>query len=292
MNYLFISFITFLLTISLSFLGSLKGPYFMGYPTLMLISITGYLIHYLIFIPSYLFKTEKFYDITGTISYLVMSFIALISLNQFHLRSKILVFLVIVWALRLGIFLLLRVFDVGEDRRFKDVKTTLTRFLMWFSISALWVFLTTFNAFTTILSNDDSSLDIFFNIGMFIWLIGFLFEVVADEQKRRFRKNEENNGKFISSGLWSLSRHPNYFGEILIWIGIFIISIPVLEGWQFLSIISPLFVILLLTKVSGVNLLEESAEKRWGKDKKYQLYRDVTPVLMPFVSKKNKKTSN
>ena len=198
-------------------------------------------------------------------------------------RSKVVVVMVIVWAMRLGLFLFIRVLKVGEDSRFEDAKNSFVTFLMFFNISGLWVFLTTANALTLILNNSDLFGDFQFFVGLTIWIIGFSFEVIADEQKRRFRKKTENQGMFIVSGLWSISRHPNYFGEILIWTGMAIISLPVLSGWQYATLISPIFVTLLLTRISGVNLLEESADKKWGHLDNYQDYKKNTAVLVPFI---------
>ena len=154
---------------------------------------------------------------------------------------------------------------------------------MWFSISALWVFLTTANALTIILNNTALKNDGYFYFGLIIWFIGFAFEVIADEQKRRFRNNPDNKGQFIMTGLWSISRHPNYFGEIIIWIGMAIISLPVLLGWQYATLVSPVFVTILLTKVSGINLLETSSDQKWGSLESYQKYREKTSVLIPFI---------
>ena len=267
--------------------GSQGGPTMFGFPALVSIATIGFLIHWIVFIPSYLIKTEKFYDITGTIAYLVMVAISVYIAGSngsiLTIRSKIVALLVLVWAFRLGVFLLIRVLKVGEDRRFQDAKNSFITFLMFFSISGLWVFLTTANALTLILNNSDLSSDLHFIIGLIIWSIGFCFEVIADEQKRRFRKNAENRGQFIISGLWSISRHPNYFGEILIWTGMAIISFPVLSGWQYATLISPVFVALLLTKISGVNLLEESGDKKWGHLESYQSYKKNTAVLVPFI---------
>jgi steroid 5-alpha reductase family enzyme len=245
----------------------------------------GFLIHWIIFLPSFLAKTEKFYDITGTVAYFVMTGLAVYiasDSSSLSLLSKIIATMVLIWALRLGLFLLIRVFRVGEDKRFSEAKKSFSKFLMFFSLSGLWVFLTTANALTLILNNSDMNGDLFLGIGGMIWVIGFLFEVVADEQKRRFRKKDSNRGQFITTGLWSISRHPNYFGEILIWIGMAVISFPVLSGWQYATLISPLFVILLLTKVSGINLLEESADKKWGNLDEYQIYKANTAALIPF----------
>lgn len=280
---LIISILLFLFTMLIGYAGSQGGPSIFSYPGLMLIASVGFLIHWLVFIPSYLLKTEKYYDITGTIAYLAMTGLAVFSSHELHLRSQVVAILIAVWALRLGLFLLVRVFQVGEDKRFHEVKTSFSRFLVWFSMSALWVFLTTANALTLILNNTSLIGDGYFFIGLIIWLIGFATEVTADEQKRRFRNNAENNGQFITTGLWSISRHPNYFGEIMVWIGMAVISFPVLSGWQYATLISPVFVTVLLTRVSGINLLEASSDQKWGHLESYKEYKQKTPVLIPFI---------
>ncbi|MDP7037312.1 MAG: DUF1295 domain-containing protein [Candidatus Marinimicrobia bacterium] len=280
---IFTSMFLFMVALLFGYAGAQGGPNIYGFPGLMYIAAIGFFIHWLIFIPSYLLKTEKYYDITGTIAYLVMTGLAVFSSHELHLRSQIVAILIAVWALRLGLFLLIRVFQVGEDKRFHEVKTSFSRFLVWFSMSALWVFLTTANALTLILNNTSLIGDGYFFIGLIIWLIGFATEVTADEQKRRFRNNAENNGQFITTGLWSISRHPNYFGEIMVWIGMAVISFPVLSGWQYATLISPVFVTVLLTRVSGINLLEASSDQKWGHLESYKEYKQKTPVLIPFI---------
>jgi steroid 5-alpha reductase family enzyme len=104
---------------------------------------------------------------------------------------------------------------------------------------------------------------------------------VSDAQKNRFRADPANRGKFIQTGLWAWSRHPNYFGEIVLWIGVAIIALPVLRGWQYLTLISPVFVTLLLTRVSGVPMLERRADEKWGGQEDYEAYKARTPVLIP-----------
>ena len=128
-------------------------------------------------------------------------------------------------------------------------------------------------------SSKSIELDIITISGIIIWVFGFIFEVVADKQKTEF--NKKNKGRFISTGLWSLTRHPNYFGEFTLWAGLAIISIPYLYGINYIVLTSPLFIYLLLTKVSGVNLLEEIGEKRWGSEKEYQDYKKNTPKFFP-----------
>ena len=280
---IFTSMFLFMVALLFGYAGAQGGPNIYGFPGLMYIAAIGFFIHWLIFIPSYLLKTEKYYDITGTIAYLVMTGLAVFSYHELHLRSQVVAILIAVWALRLGLFLLVRVFQVGEDKRFHEVKTSFSRFLVWFSMSALWVFLTSANALTLILNNNSLIGDGYFFIGLIIWLIGFATEVTADEQKRRFRNNAENNGQFITTGLWSISRHPNYFGEIMVWIGMAVISFPVLSGWQYATLISPVFVTVLLTRVSGINLLEASSDQKWGHLESYKEYKQKTPVLIPFI---------
>ena len=117
--------------------------------------------------------------------------------------------------------------------------------------------------------------------GLALWVGGFLFEVVADRQKSAFRAKPENAQRFIRDGLWAWSRHPNYFGEIVLWCGIALMALPVLQGWQYATLISPLFVVLLLTKISGVRMLEARGRKQWGDDPDYQAYVRSTPMLLP-----------
>tara|TARA_B100001750_G_C15513582_1_gene605382 strand:+ start:689 stop:1567 length:879 start_codon:yes stop_codon:yes gene_type:complete len=268
--------------------GAQNGLQYKGFPILVICMAASFLIHWLAFIPSYLCRTEKFYDILGSIAYLTVLFIAsyftyLVSDTNLQQRSLLAIALVSAWTLRLGLFLFLRIMKAGEDRRFREVKKSFSKFLLWWSMSALWVFLTAVNALTMIINNDSLNSDTFLYLGLSVWIIGFAFEVIADEQKRRFNSDSKNNTKFISTGLWSLSRHPNYFGEILVWIGMAIIAFPTLSGLQYVTLISPVFVLLLLTRVSGVNLLEDRAEKKWGTLEGYKKYKRKTPPLVPFI---------
>ena len=245
----------------------------------------SFLIHWIIFIPSFLNKTEKFYDFTGMVAYLSVIGFALYQKNKIlgsiDFDSALLGILISVWTLRLGMFLFYRVFKVGEDDRFKEVKQVPSKFLVWFTVSGLWVSLTSIAALKVLTSQVEHNNYYFVYLGLALWIFGFLFEVIADYQKTKFKNNPENKDQFISSGLWSLSRHPNYFGEIILWIGVFIITIPSLSGIDYLTILSPLFVYTLLNKISGINLLEIKAQKRWGDLDSYKEYRSKTPQLIP-----------
>ena len=152
---------------------------------------------------------------------------------------------------------------------------------MTWTLQGLWVSLTIAAALAAITSTLKVEIEVFAVVGFLIWLLGFTFEVVADRQKSKFRADPQNAGKFISTGLWSWSRHPNYFGEILLWIGVATIAVPVLSGWQLLTLISPIFVAILLTRVSGIPILESLADEKWGGQAEYENYKSRTSVLIP-----------
>ena len=272
----------------IAYAGSYNSTNFNGHSILFLCMCSSFLVHWIAFIPSYLAKTEKFYDITGTVAYITVLYIASTLTtysfdHQLELRSQVAIALVVIWAVRLGLFLFIRVLKVGEDRRFREAKQSFSKYLLWWSMSALWVFLTTANALTLIINNTNVSDDLYFYFGISLWGFGFLFEVLADEQKRKFRTNKNNKNRFISTGLWGISRHPNYFGEILLWVGMAIIALPTLKGWQHVTLISPIFIYFLLTRISGVNLLEQRADKKWSGDEDYKKYKKQVPILIPFL---------
>ena len=281
--------LTILIPSSLSLLISDNSISINGYPVLLYCVLISFTIHLIIFIPSAIMKNEKFYDFTGMIAYLSIIIFAIqqkyIQIHSIDIYSLVLSLLISIWTLRLGIFLFYRVLKVGEDIRFKDVKNNALKFFVWFSISSLWVSLTTMAAMNVVTSkNYHQDLTLLY-IGTMIWVFGFLFEIISDYQKIKFKNNASNKNKFIDSGLWSISRHPNYFGEIILWIGIYIITLPSTSGLEYLGIISPLFVIVLLNKVSGINLLEASADEKWGSSKEYQKYKKITPKLIPKLWK-------
>jgi len=265
--------------------GSQGGATLGGFPVFALVVALAFLIQWLAFIPAYLFQTEKFYDLTGSLTYLSVTLIALFFSNGADARALLLAALVIVWALRLGTFLFRRIRKAGKDDRFDDIKPSFIRFLNAWTIQALWVTFTASAALIGITTAARKDLDLFALIGFLVWLAGFAIEVIADAQKSRFNADPANRGKFIQTGLWSRSRHPNYFGEILLWIGVLIIALPVLHGWQWVALISPLFVAFLLTRVSGIPLLEKKADAKWGGQPEYEAYKKNTPVLIPRLRK-------
>ena len=241
----------------------------------------AFLIQWLAFIPAYLLQTEVFFDLTGSVTYIFVTIISLLLSPVVDARSILLLILVVIWAARLGSFLFRRIHKAGKDSRFDEIKPSFIRFLVTWTLQGLWVTFTLAAALAAITTTTRKELGLFALIGFLIWGFGFAFEVVADSRKSRFRANPENKGKFIHTGLWARSRHPNYFGEIVLWTGVAVIALPILRGWQWVTLISPVFVALLLTRISGVNMLEKRADEKWGGREDYEAYKKRTPVLIP-----------
>ena len=266
--------------------GSPGSITFNGLPSFALAASIGFILHWLIFIPSYIYQTEHYFDLIGSISYISIVLFTFLALNNLDVRSILIGLLIMVWAVRLGSFLFIRVKRDGKDNRFTVMKTKFWWFLFTWTIGGLWVFITMAAGLAAMTSAKVVPLGWFALIGIVLWLEGFLVEVVADHQKNRFRSKKENQGRFINEGLWSFSRHPNYYGEITLWLGIAFIAFPVLQGWQLLTLISPIFVYILLTRISGVTMLERRADKKWGDDPEYQRYKETTSSLIPMFKRK------
>lgn len=270
-----------LIGLMLAWAGSQGGNAVNGIPLFALAVGLAFLIQWLAFIPAYVWQTEKFYDLTGSITYIFVITLVMLLSPGVDARSMLLWALVVIWAFRLGTFLFGRIQKAGKDDRFDEIKPLFFRFLNTWTIQGLWVTFTMSAALVVITTTSRKELDGFALLGLLIWIFGFAIEVIADMQKSRFSANPANKGKFIRTGLWSRSRHPNYFGEITLWVGVAIIALPVLQGWQWVALISPVFVTLLLTRVSGVPLLEKKADQKWGGQPEYEEYKKQTPVLIP-----------
>ncbi len=274
--------VVLLVAAGLALAGSQGSVRVAGIPLYALCVALAFAIQWLAFIPAFLNQTEKFYDLTGSITYITVVLVALLFARNLDARSILLAVLVWVWAARLGTFLFRRIQSAGSDDRFDDIKPNFVRFLLTWTLQGLWVSFSLAAALAAITAEQKVPLGIVAVIGVLVWLVGFGIEVIADRQKSQFRADSANKGKFISEGLWSWSRHPNYFGEIVLWIGIAIIAAPVLRGWQWVTLISPVFVTLLLTRISGVPLLEAKADRKWGGQPDYEAYKANTSVLIPL----------
>ena len=242
----------------------------------------AFLIQWVVYIPAYIFQTEKFYDLTGSLSYLTVIWFVFFSSNNLsglNIQNLIVVTLISIWAIRLGTFLFGRIHKDGEDKRFRTIKTSASQFFMTWTLQGMWVSICTMCAITAISSSQGIIANTLFYLGLAFFIVGFAIEVVSDQQKSAFRAVPENKEKFITSGLWSKSQHPNYFGEILLWSAIALLSISSLNGTQYLTLISPIFTYVLLVYISGVRMLDDMGNKKWGHLEEYKEYKRNTPTL-------------
>ncbi len=251
-----------------------------GLPVFGLCAVVALAIQWLVFTHAWRHKTETYFDLTGSLTYISLAIFAFL-VSEMTARGILITTLIVVWAVRLGSFLFARVRRDGFDRRFNKIKTNFAQFLMTWTLQGLWVTVTAGAGVAAIASTANVPLGPWAAAGAGLWLFGFAIEVVADEQKKAFRADPANRDSFISGGIWSWSRHPNYFGEIVLWTGVALIAVPHLSGWQYLTLISPIFVFVLLNYISGVKMLEVRANRRWGDDPQYRNYKARTPVLFP-----------
>ena len=272
---LLISLVVFFIAISIAAATDIEN--------VLRVVILAFLIQWIAFIPAYVFQTEKFYDLTGSLTYLSVVWYSLyLASNGFmnvNTANITVVVFISLWAVRLGSFLFMRIHKDGEDKRFRTIKPSATQFFMTWTLQGLWVSLCSMCALTAISSDTGVVINTLFYIGLGLFVIGFSTEVIADNQKSKFRSLPENRDKFITTGLWAKSRHPNYFGEIVLWTGIAVMSFSSLDGWQYLTLISPIFTYILLVYVSGVRMLEARSDIKWSENEAYQSYKSSTPVL-------------
>ena len=263
----------------LSFLGTSIESTIISVNSFSFLLLVSLIIQIIFFIPSFIMKTERIYDLIGSSTYIVVTIIAYLSVENKTITDTVLFLFIIIWGLRLGLYLFKRIQRDSHDIRFAKAKKNFFWFFQYWMGQALWVSITSCAAIIAILKPENNTLNIYGIIGVSIWIVGFSLEVVADYQKNSFKKIQNTNSNFISTGLWSRSRHPNYFGEITLWVGIYLISFSSLTEIEYLTIISPIFVYLLLTRMSGINMLEKIADERYSHLSEYQEYKKNTPVL-------------
>jgi steroid 5-alpha reductase family enzyme len=269
------------LPLGIATLANPTGLSLAGWPAMTALALGAFAIQWLAFIPARLFQTERFYDLTGSITYIAVTLAAINIAAAPSGAQWLIVIMILVWAGRLGSFLFRRIHAAGGDQRFDHIKVSSSRFFVAWTLQGAWVVMTSCAALTAILSAEPTAMSTIYLIGAVMWVAGFVIEVMADQQKSRFRADPANTGRFINVGLWARSRHPNYFGEILLWAGIAVMAIPYLSGTQWVVMLSPLFVYALLTRISGIPTLARRGQQLWGDEPIYQAYVANTPRLLP-----------
>ena len=248
--------------------------------TFLAISVIFNLI---VFILAFKFRTDKLTDISYALTFIFLILLGFF-INEYDIWKLILILMVLLWAFRLGIYVLIRINKIGKDKRFDKIRNNFYKFLGFCLLQGISVWIILIPSLFFLFSEINFTFVSF--VGIIIWFLGFLIESISDYQKFNF--NKKYSGKFISTGLWKYSRHPNYFGEILCWIGIYLFvfsSLSLIEG--IISLIGPIFIIILLVFVSGIPKLENLSDKRWKNDKKYWEYKRKTSILVPWFPKKS-----
>ena len=269
------------LPLSVATLANPKGLTLAGWPAMTALALAAFGIQWLAFVPARLLKTERFYDLTGSITYIAVTLAAITAAIAPSGAQWLIAIMICLWAGRLGSFLFSRIHAAGGDQRFDHIKVSSSRFFVAWTLQGAWVVMTSCAALTAILSAKQAAVGALYVIGAVMWLAGFVIEVIADQQKSRFRAEPANAVRFINVGLWACSRHPNYFGEILLWAGIAVMAIPYLSGTQWVVMLSPFFVYALLTRISGIPTLVRRGQELWGDEPAYQAYLANTPRLLP-----------
>ena len=260
-----------------------------GFNAMFVIALVALGVNWLAFIPSAIAEADTYYDTIGAVTYLTTTalavYAAISASGSLDLRGWVIAAMVALWCIRLGSFLFIRIHAMGgADSRFEKIKTKPARFLVAWTLQALWVILTASAAHAAITVSERVEIGVFFWVGAVIWAIGMFWETVADAQKSKFKADPDNKGDFIDVGLWKWSRHPNYFGDACVWWGIWIASAS--AGWWVAAwtIAGPIFLTFTLTKWSGAALLESGMKSsRPG----YEEYKARTSAFIPWPPKKS-----
>jgi steroid 5-alpha reductase family enzyme len=240
-------------------------------------------INLVMFVPAFIFKTDKITDISYAVTFAVVA-IASYMQSAESVLHKIVLVLVLMWSVRLGTFLFIRINKIGHDSRFDGIREKFFLFLRFWVLQGATVFVVML-APIFVFAQKDTHLSLLSIFGIVIFIKGLIIEAIADAQKFRFNNDVRNKGKWIDVGIWRASRHPNYLGEMMVWTGMYITVVNSLSSrGTFVALLSPLYIIGLLLFVSGVPLLEKSANKKWGKEKSFVSYKSQVPTLLPSIS--------
>ncbi len=231
-------------------------------------------------------KTDKLTDISYALTFVGIALFGVLN-NEMSSAQWVAFALVLIWAARLGSYLLIRIKAMGRDKRFDDKRNNFWKFGGFWILQAVTAWVVMLPVSFLMQTSAETELSTLVIISGLVSLGGIVFEAVADMQKFYFVQNKDNKGKWIANGLWKYSRHPNYFGEIMTWYGVYFVCYTWLsERDSAIALLGPIFITFMLGFVSGIPLLEASAEKKWSKDPKYKDYKRKTSILIPLPRRK------
>lgn len=248
--------------------------------------IISFAIQAVFFIFAASLKTDKVTDLSYSLSFIILAVLMLVLKEIYTLPRVLITVAIIAWGVRLGGYLLARIIKIGKDARFDDKRDDVMKFLAFWVLQAITVWVVMLPAIVFLSADRAYSLSWVSILGIILWVLGFTVEFVADAQKYAFKNNPANAGRWIDTGLWKFSRHPNYFGETVLWWGLFLFVLPSLEGLLYLVVIGPVFITALLLFVSGIPLLEKSADKKYGDREDYREYKRRTSIFIPLPPKR------
>lgn len=242
------------------------------------------LINFIAFLIAYKKQTDHLTDATYSLTFIVLACYFLFRNDSLSLMKVLLATLICVWAIRLGSYLFMRIRSMGVDKRFDEMRPHWNRYIKFWILQAVSVWIIAIPFILGLTYHEETTIIRFIQVlGLVIWLLGFIIETLADYQKSVFKNKAGNQNMFMSSGLFSIIKYPNYLGEIMVWVGIFIYVLPLLSGLEYLAIVSPVWIIVLLLFISGIPLLKKQADKKYGHLEAYQVYSSKTKKLLPFL---------
>lgn len=230
-------------------------------------------------------KFDKVTDFAGGTNFLVLAVLTFILGQSYYPRQILVTVGVVLWAMRISGFLLYRILVTGEDKRFDEMRNNFWKFLGFWVFQMFWVFtgclpVMIINANQTTASLNLGAQDY---IGVAMFVVGLWFEFEADRAKFAFKTDPTKKGKWCNTSVWAYSRHPNYFGEMFLWWGIWtVVQSTLSEAWMYVSLFGPIFTMMILCFGSGMNLSEPQYNRRWATNADYQEYRRTTSILIPM----------
>lgn len=240
-------------------------------------------IQILFFVFAAIRKTDLFTDLAYGLTFIVASAATAVFVGSPATAKWIIIAMITMWGIRLAGYLFSRIVRTGKDARFDGIRENPVRFVIFWLFQGLSVWVILLPALAVIGKTSAAILEpipLFSWTGVVIWGIGLTIETLADRQKFTFKK--KNPGKWTDTGLWRYSRHPNYFGELLCWWGIFVFTLPFLLDSELITFVGPVWITTLLLFITGIPTIETRYDVKFQKYETYQEYKRRTSLLIPF----------
>ncbi|PIQ73374.1 hypothetical protein COV58_02905 [Candidatus Roizmanbacteria bacterium CG11_big_fil_rev_8_21_14_0_20_36_8] len=244
--------------------------------------IISFAVQILFFVYAAIRQTDTVTDLSYGLTFIILAFTGLFSTKMFFIFQLIVFGMVLLWGIRIATYLFIRIKKMKRDKRFDGIREKFLSFAAFWFFQAITVWIVSLPATYLHMQKYDMSLNSIMIVGVLIWSAGMIIETVADMQKFNFKNNLNNSGKWIDTGIWKYARHPNYFGEMMCWWGIFIFSLPFQSGLSWLTVIGPISITYILLFATGIPTLEKKYNERYKDNADYQTYKNNTNLLVPW----------